>query len=168
MQDAFDNIRTCALVKEECMMMYLPSLFGETMDDMLDVFDDDFFNRKNPVFGHRAGNLMKTDIRDQKDHYELDIDLPGCKKEDVTLSLDQGYLNIAAQKGLSKDEKDADGRMIRRERYTGSMARSFYVGDALTEDEISARFENGVLKISVPKTEKKEELPHKRYIAIDG
>jgi HSP20 family molecular chaperone IbpA len=168
MQGALDNIRTCTLVKEERFMMYLPGLFGETMNDMLDDFDADFFGKKNPVFGRHVQNLMKTDIKDQQDHYELDIDLPGCRIEDVSLSLNQGYLNIAARKGLCKDEKDSEGRMIRQERYSGNMARSFYVGDELTEEDISASFKNGVLRVMVPKKEKKPEIPQQKFIHIEG
>ncbi len=148
-------------------MMYLPSLFGEDMEDMMDDFDDDFFGKRNPVFGRHAKNLMKTDIKDQKDHYELDVDLPGCKKEDITLTLSDGYLNIAAQKGLGKEEKDKEGKLIRQERYAGSMARSFYVGEDVKEEDIGAKFENGVLRVSVPKKEEKKAVPEKKTIAIE-
>ena len=148
-------------------MMYLPSLFGEDMEDMMDDFDDEFFGKRNPVFGRHAKNLMKTDIKDQKDHYELDVDLPGCKKEDITLTLSDGYLNIAAQKGLGKEEKDKEGKLIRQERYSGSMARSFYVGEGVKEEDIGAKFENGVLRVSVPKKEEKKAVPEKKTIAIE-
>jgi HSP20 family protein len=148
-------------------MMYLPSLFGEDMEDMMDDFDDDFFGKRNPVFGRHAKNLMKTDIKDQKDHYELDVDLPGCKKEDITLTLSDGYLNIAAQKGLGKEEKDKEGKLIRQERYAGSMARSFYVGEDVKEEEIGAKFENGVLRVTVPKKEDKKAVPEQKTIAIE-
>ncbi|MGI6056514.1 MAG: Hsp20/alpha crystallin family protein [Bilifractor sp.] len=147
--------------------MYLPSLFGEDMEDMMDDFDDDFFGKRNPVFGRHAKNLMKTDIKDQKDHYELDVDLPGCKKEDITLTLSDGYLNIAAQKGLGKEEKDKEGKLIRQERYAGSMARSFYVGEDVKEEEIGAKFENGVLRVTVPKKEDKKAVPEQKTIAIE-
>lgn len=148
-------------------MMYLPSLFGEDMEDMMDDFDDEFFRKRNPVFGRHAKNLMKTDIKDQKDHYELDVDLPGCKKEDIVLTLNDGYLNIAAQKGLGKEEKDKEGKLIRQERYAGSMARSFYVGEGVKEEDIGAKFENGVLRITVPKKEEKKAVPEKKTIAIE-
>lgn len=148
-------------------MMYLPSLFGEDMEDMMDDFDDEFFGKRNPVFGRHAKNLMKTDIKDQKDHYELDVDLPGCKKEDIALTLNDGYLNIAAQKGLGKEEKDKEGKLIRQERYAGSMARSFYVGEGVKEEDIGAKFENGVLRITVPKKEEKKAVPEKKTIAIE-
>ncbi len=148
-------------------MMYLPSLFGEDMEDMMDDFDDEFFGKRNPVFGRHAKNLMKTDIKDQKDHYELDVDLPGCKKEDISLTLSDGYLNIAAQKGLGKEEKNKEGKLIRQERYSGSMARSFYVGEGVKEEDIGAKFENGVLRITVPKKEEKKAVPEHKTIAIE-
>lgn len=110
----------------------LPSIFGEDLFD--DMFDDmygmrPFFGNRNPLYGKNAKNLMKSDIRETDDAYELDIDLPGFKKEEVNLKLDQGYLTIAASKGLDKDDEDKKGHYIRRERFAGACSRSFYVGD---------------------------------------
>ena len=149
--------------------MLLPSIFGEDLfDDMMDFpFEDEFFGRKNPLYGKRAKNLMKTDVKETENGYELDIDLPGFKKEEVQASLENGYLTISASKGLDKDEKDKKGRYIRRERYSGAMSRSFYVGEGVEQKDIHAKFENGILKLTVPKTnaQKVEECKH---IAIEG
>lgn len=132
----------------------LPSIFGEDLFD--DMFDDmygmrPFFGNHNPLYGKNAKNLMKSDIRETEDAYELDIDLPGFKKDEVSLKLEQGYLTIAAAKGLDKDDENKNGRYIRRERYSGACSRSFYVGDQLKPEDISAKFEDGILKIHLPK-----------------
>lgn len=126
------------------------------------VFDD-FFN--TPFFTRTESNMMKTDIKEHDNCYDLTIDLPGVKKDDIKAELNDGYLTISAASDTSKDEKDENGKYICRERYSGSYSRSFYVGDAVTEQDISAKFENGTLKLTVPK---KEALPEKqnKYIAI--
>ena len=147
----------------------LPSIFGENMfDEMFDrTFDmDAMFGGKNPLYGKHAKNLMKTDIRETDNSYELDVDLPGFKKDEVLVELEDGYLTIRAQKGLDKDEKDDEGRYIRQERYAGAMSRSFYVGDGITVDDMKAKFEDGILQISVPKTTV-EALPKKNILAIE-
>ena len=108
---------------------------------------------------------MKTDIRDMKDHYEMLIDLPGFKKDEMKIELNDGYLTISAEKGLDKDETDKNGSLIRQERYAGSLSRSYYVGEDITENDIHAKFENGVLTIDVPKRE--ETKPVEKYIAIE-
>ena len=148
------------------------------MDDWLDDFDRDFkamdkefnrsFGRKNPLFGRHAKNLMKTDVREHEDSYEVDIDLPGFKKDEVNIELTDGYLVIAAEKGLDKEHKDKEGKLIRQERYSGSMTRSFYVGDAVKQEDIKAKMEHGVLKLTVPKVENKPAVEEKKYIAIEG
>lgn len=147
-------------------MMYLPSIFdNDLMDRWMDDVDREFFGRKNPLYGHNAANLMKTDVRETEQGYEIDVDLPGMKKEDIQLTLENGILNIAAGKELNKEEKDEkSGRVIRRERYSGQMSRSFYVGDNVTENDITAKMENGVLSLMVPK--KAPQLPEKKTIAI--
>ena len=149
--------------------MLMPSIFGENLfDDWMDFpFDREFFGRKNPLYGKHQKNMMKTDIRETDDSYELDVDLPGFKKDEVSAKLENGYLTISAAKGLDKDEKDKKGNYIRRERYCGSMTRSFYVGDALSQEDIRAKFEEGVLKLSVPKKEVKKP-EQKQYISIEG
>ncbi len=126
------------------------------------VFDD-LFN--TPFFTRTESNMMKTDIKEHDNCYDLTIDLPGVKKEDIKAELNDGYLTVSAENNTSKDEKDENGKYICRERYSGSYSRSFYVGDAVTEEDISAKFENGTLKLTVPK---KEALPEKqnKYIAI--
>ena len=149
--------------------MLLPSIFGEDLfDDMMDFpFEDEFFGRKNPLYGKRAKNLMKTDVKETENGYELDIDLPGFKKEEVQACLENGYLTISASKGLDKDEKDKKGRYIRRERYSGAMSRSFYVGEGVEQKDIHAKFENGILKLTVPKTNA-QKVEESKHIAIEG
>ena len=145
----------------------LPSIFSENLFD--DFFDDDFmrlpaWGRHDPLYGKRGKNLMKTDVRETENTYEVDIDLPGFKKDEITVDLKEGYLTIQAAKGLDKDEQDKKGKYIRQERYAGACSRSFYVGDIKPED-VSAKYEDGILKISLPKAGKKE-LPKQSTIAI--
>lgn len=115
-------------------------------------------------------HMMKTDVQEHDDHYEVDIDLPGFQKEELSLELNDGYLVVGAAKGLSKDEEDKKtGRFVRRERYAGSMSRSFYVGEEVKQEDIHARYESGVLKLAIPKPEeKKPQVEEKKYIAIEG
>ena len=139
----------------------LPSIFGENLFD--DFFDDDFFRMpawtgRDPLYGKRGKNLMKTDVRETDTSYELDVDLPGFKKDEINVDLQNGYLTIQASKGLDEDEKDQQGRYIRQERYAGACSRSFYVGKGVEPEEIGAKFENGILEISVPKETKKPEV----------
>ena len=143
--------------------MLLPSIFGESLlDDWMDFGD---VERK--LYGRHAANVMKTDVHEHDEGYELDIDLPGFKKDEIKLSLDNGYLSVSAAKSLDKDKKNIKGKIIRQERYAGSMQRSFYVGDNITETEIKAKFEDGVLKLSIPKKEA-EKIPETKTIAIEG
>ena len=143
--------------------MLLPSIFGENLlDDWMDFGD---VERK--LYGRHAANVMKTDVHEHDEGFELDIDLPGFKKDEIKLSLENGYLSVNAAKSLDKDKKNIKGRIIRQERYAGSMQRSFYVGDALTETDVKAKFEDGVLKLSIPKKET-EKLPETKTIAIEG
>ena len=146
----------------------MPSIFGENLfdDDWFD-FDRDFWGKKNPLYGKNAKNIMKTDIREHDEGYELDVDLPGFKKDEISVELDDGYLTISAAKGLDKDEQDKKGKYIRRERYAGAMQRSFYVGDAVTQEDIKAKFEDGILKLSIPKKDAKA-VETKKTIAIEG
>lgn len=150
--------------------MLYPSMLGEKLfDDFMDFdfpafrgFDD--VDRK--LYGKRASQLMKTDVKEHEDAYEVDIDLPGFKKDEIHLDLQNGYLTVAASKGLDRDKQDKKGRIIRQERYAGSMQRSFYIGDMVTNDEVKAKFEDGVLKLMVPKNENK--VPEKHTIMIEG
>ena len=150
--------------------MLMLSIFGENLfdDDWMDFpFERDFWGRKNPLYGKNAKNLMKTDIREHDEGYELDIDLPGFKKDEITIDLDNGYLTISAAKGLDKDEQDKKGKYIRKERYAGAVQRSFYVGDAVTEEDVKAKFEDGILRLSIPKKDAKA-VETKKTIAIEG
>lgn len=146
--------------------MLMPSIFGERL---FDDFMDDFgfpatsYSGKTPI----QTTAMKTDVKETEDSYELDIELPGYKKEDVKAHLKDGYLTINASSSVNNDEKDKEGKYIRRERYVGSVSRSFYVGEDITEQDVTAKFENGVLKLTVPKTTPKK-VEDKKYISIEG
>ena len=145
--------------------MLMPSIFGE---DLFDDFMDGFtFPAANWNYAKNTANVMKTDIREHENGYELDIDLPGYKKEDVKAELKDGYLTISASNDSSKEEKDEKGKYIRKERYTGSVSRSFYVGKNVTEKDIHAKFENGILKLSVPKVDA-PKVEENKYISIEG
>ena len=146
--------------------MLMPSIFGENL------FNDDWMNFSftevdKELYGKHAGNVMKTDVRETDSGYEVDIDLPGFKKDEINAQLDNGYLTISASKGLDKEEKNKEGKYIRKERYAGAMSRSFYVGDALTQEDIKAKYESGILRLSIPKKEAKQVEATKR-IAIEG
>ena len=146
----------------------LPSIFRDNLfDDMFGFdFDREFDRMMRPLYGKHSQNMMKTDVRETENSYELDIDLPGFKKDEITVQLDNGYLSISASKGLDKDEEKKDGKYIRRERYAGSMNRTFYVGSQLTQQDIQAKFEDGILKISVPKKDV-QQIEQNKYIAIE-
>ena len=147
----------------------MPSIFGENLfDDWMDFpFEREFFGRRNPLYGKNAKNIMKTDVKETDSSYELDVDLPGFKKENISAELKDGYLTITANKGLDKDEQNKEGKYIRQERYTGSCSRSFYVGEGVSQDEIHAKFEDGILKLSIPKKDAKA-VEKKNYISIEG
>ena len=146
----------------------LPSIFGENLFD--DWFGFPAFPEMRDIdrklYGKRASHEMKTDVREHDDGYELDIDLPGFQKDELTLRLQDGYLTVSAAKGLDEEHKDKKGKVIRRERYSGAMQRSFYVGDGVEETDVKAKYENGVLKLSIPKKELKK-LPEHHNIAIE-
>ena len=141
----------------------VPSIFSENIFD--NFFGDDFFGEHSPLYGKHGKNLMKTDIHEKDGGYELAIDLPGFKKDEISLDIKDGYLSISAQKGLDKDEEDKKGRIIRQERYAGVCSRSFYVGDVKPED-VKAKYESGVLTIVLPKKDAKK-LPSESKIAIE-
>lgn len=143
--------------------MLMPSLFGENLLD--DFFDMPRFTGRSFA---NSQKLMNTDVKDLGNAYEIAMDLPGFKKEDVQAELKDGYLTINATTNTSNDTKDDEGRFIRRERYSGSCSRSFYVGEQVTEADIKARFEDGVLKLDIPKMEAKPAVEDKHYIAIEG
>ena len=141
--------------------MLMPSIFGE------DLFDD-FFGYPFGGYGWNRGSLMKTDIRDTDQGYEMTMNLPGVKKEDIKAELKNGYLTINVSSNRNKDEEDENGHYIRRERYSGNCSRSFYVGDQITQEDIKAKFEDGILKIDVPKKEAKPEVEENKYVSIEG
>ena len=146
--------------------MLMPSIFGENL------FNDDWMDFGFPevdkaLYGKHANNVMKTDVKETDTGYEVDIDLPGFKKDEINAQLDNGYLTISAAKGLDKDEKDKKGKYIRKERYAGAMSRSFYIGEGVTQEDIKAKYEDGILRLSVPKKEAKA-VENKKYIAIEG
>ena len=155
-------------------MMMVPYMFNEALMD--DLFSNDWehdFDRAmkaaapRGMFGKRAANVMKTDVRENKDSYDVFVVLPGFKKDEIEVQLEDGYLTISAAKGLDKDETDKKGNYIRKERYSGSMSRSFYVGDGISEDDIHGNFENGILQLDVPKKEAKA-VETKKRISIEG
>lgn len=140
--------------------MFVPEVFKRN------VFDD-FFDFPAMPARQQTAPIMKTDVREHEHGYELDVDLPGIKKEDVKVKLDDGYLTITATSAQNNDEKDKKGNYIRRERFSGSYSRSFYVGDEVKETDIKAKYDNGVLQLSIPKIEAKPQKPEIKYIAIE-
>lgn len=155
--------------------MLMPSIFGENLFD--DFFDDYFpfdtdkelHKAEKKLYGRRAGHVMKTDIKEKDNGYEFEIDLPGFAKDEVKVSLENGYMTIEAAKGLDKDEKEKEiGKYIRKERYAGACTRSFYVGEEVDPGEIKAEFKHGILKLFVPKKEAKPAVEENKYIAIEG
>lgn len=158
--------------------MMTPSIFGQNLfDDFFDsffdfpVFDDrEMQKAQKKLYGRNAANMMKTDVQEHEDHYEVAIDLPGFQKDEITLELRDGYLVISAAKGLDKEQKDSQTqKYVRRERYAGSMSRSFYIGEEIKKEDIHAKYESGVLQLSIPKVEKKKpQIEERKYIAIEG
>ena len=146
--------------------MLMPSIFGENLFNY-DWMNFGFPEVEKALYGKHASHEMKTDVRETDSGYEVDIDLPGFKKDEINIQLDNGYLSISAAKGLDKDEQDKEGKYIRKERYAGSMSRSFYVGNAITQDDIKAKYESGILRLSVPK-KAAEEIESAKRIAIEG
>ena len=146
--------------------MLMPSVYGrDFFDDLMDGFGFPDVNKK--LYGRHAKNMMKTDIRETDEGYEVIMDLPGFKKDEIEIQLENGYLTVSAAKGLDKDEADKKGKYICRERYAGEMSRSFYVGEDILDADIHARFENGILKLDVPKKEAKA-VETKKHVAIEG
>ena len=153
--------------------MLMPSIFGENLfDDWFDelpFYDRDMKDTEKKLYGKKADRIMKTDIKETDNGYELEIDLPGFTKDEIKASLDDGYLTISAAKGLDKDEQEKEsGRYIRRERYAGACQRSFYVGEGVKQEDIKGEFKHGILKLFVPKVEAKKAVEGNKYIAIEG
>ena len=151
--------------------MLYPSIFGEGLFDDLMNFNfprfRDFDDTERKLYGKNAAHVMKTDVREHDDQFEVDIDLPGFKKEEIQLNLESGYLTVSAAKALEEEKNNKQGKLIRQERYTGTMQRSFYVGENVTEEDIKAKFEDGVLKLNIPKKEA-VRIPEKKTIMIEG
>lgn len=139
-------------------MMMIPRRHND-----FDLIEDMF---RDPFFTNEESKIMKTDIKEKKDKYIIDIDLPGYEKEDIKMSIEDGYLTVNASTNTEKEDKE-EGKFVRKERYMGSCSRSFYVGDAVENEDIKASFKNGTLKIEIPKKENKKELPEVKYIPID-
>lgn len=146
--------------------MMMPSIFSNNLFD--DWMDFSFPEIDRKVYGKNAANIMQTDIKEKDDSYEVSVDLPGFQKDEINAELKDGYLVISAAKNVNNDEKDKNGKYIRRERYTGNMSRSFYVGEEITQNEIHAKFENGILTLDIPKKDKKKEVEEKHYVTIEG
>ena len=153
------------------MSNYLPTVFGENLVDVFDDFDRNFFrgfgNIDHTLYGKHAQNLMKTDVKETEDGYEVDVDLPGFKKDEISLELNNGYLTISTEKSLEKDKENKKGKMLRQERYSGVMQRSFFVGDAIREEDVKASYENGVLHLMIPKKDA-AKVPERKTIMIEG
>ena len=155
--------------------MLMPSIFGESLfDDFMRDFDFPFYDDKDrkkvekKLYGRHGKHMMKTDIKEMDDRYELEMDLPGFTKDEVKVSLENGYLTISAAKGLDQDEQDKNtGKYIRKERYAGACERSFYVGEDVTQDEIKASFKHGILSLTIPKKNAAAEIPADKYITIE-
>ena len=139
------------------------------MDRWMNEMEREFFGRKPMGHPRQRWDLMRTDVRDLGDSYRVDIELPGFQKDEIRLEFQDGYLTIRAGKTAESERtQDHPCRVIRRERYCGRMSRSFYVGESITEEDIKARLENGVLSLTFPKEEKKTQLPEKKTILIEG
>lgn len=153
------------------MSNYLPTVFGENLMDVFDDFDRSFFhgfgNLDRTLYGKHAQNMMKTDVKETDEGYEVDVDLPGFSKDEIHLDLNSGYLTISTEKSLEKTHENQSGKMLRQERYSGVMQRSFYVGQQLTEEDVKASYESGVLHICVPKKDA-PRIPERRRIMIEG
>ena len=150
--------------------MLMPSIFGESLfDDFDNLMNFSFPDVDKTLYGKHAKNMMKTDVKEKDNGYEVAIDLPGFKKDEIKVSLDNGYMTVSAAKGLDKDEQEKkSGKYIRRERYAGACERSFYVGENVTEADIKGEFKHGILKLFVPKKEAKPAVEEKKYITIEG
>ncbi len=147
----------------------LPSIFGENLFDDWFGFPTfpDIRDAEKKLYGRRASREMRTDVHEHDDHYEVDVDLPGFKKEEIRLDLENGYLTVSASKSLDEEDTTRKGKVIRQERYAGAMQRSFYVGKDVTAEDVTAKFENGVLTLNIPKKDQ-PKLPEKKTIAIEG
>ena len=151
--------------------MLYPSIFNDNLfDDLMNLEFPRFVpagNAERKLYGKQSPAIMKTDVLEHEDHYDVNIDLPGFKKEEISLELDNGNLTVSTSRNVTEEEKSEEGKVIRQERYMGAMQRSFYVGEYITEEDVKAKFEDGVLSLTFPK-EKEPELPEKKTIMIEG
>ena len=149
--------------------MLRPSIFGENLFDDWFSFPElrNFDQAERKLYGRHTDQIMKTDVHEQTDHYDVDIDLPGFDKSEINLELDNGYLVVGASKNIENSSDDNKGKLLMQERYSGSMQRSFYIGDAVTEEDIKASFKDGVLSLNIPKKTEKP-IPEKKQIYIEG
>lgn len=147
----------------------IPRNFNENwFDDFFNVPFENFFGpERTSLLANGGKNLMKVDVKEENNNYEVEMDLPGFKKEDVKVELDNGYLTISATRGESKEDTDNASNYLRRERYTGACARSLYVGNDVEQENIKAKFENGILSLTIPKIDEKKAIPQNKYIAIE-
>ena len=162
-----------SMMRIEEFEMLFPTVYGENLfddlDNMFGLTSYEGQRKHDPLFGKNASRIMKTDIRETDSSYELDVDLPGFKKEDIQAQLKDGYLTITAQKGVEHNEKEEKtGRYIRRERYAGNMSRSFYVGKDITEKDIHGKYENGILMLDIPKKAPEKKVEEKKFVTIEG
>ena len=151
--------------------MFAPKVFGRDLFD--DWFDDfgltrEMGNLNRKLYGKHADRQMLTDVKEHEDHYDVEVDLPGYRKEDINVELNDCYLTITASKGINEEDKNKAGKIIRQERYSGTMSRSFYVGEDITSEEIHGKYEGGVLTLSVPKKEEAQKVEHSNRIMIEG
>ncbi len=147
-------------------MMTMPSIFN---NDIFDTFMDDFgFTKPQYKRHNNPSGIMKTDIKESKAGFELKIDLPGYEKEDIEATIKDGYMTIKANEKKTNEEKNEEGKVIRSERYSGTCSRSFYVGEELKQQDIKAKFANGVLTVFVPKKEEQPKVDEEKFIAIEG
>jgi len=153
------------------MSTYLPTIFGENLMDMFNDFDRGFFrdfgHPERMLYGKNAPHMMKTDVKELEDGYEVDVDLPGFRKEEIKLELNNGYLTITTEKSMDRKQENDQGRMLRQERYSGTMQRSFFVGNYVKEEDIKASYDSGVLHLQIPKKEA-VKVPEKKQIMIEG
>lgn len=146
----------------------VPAVFGEDLfDDWLGGALSGFADMNRQLYGKNAKNMMKTDVKETENGYQVAVEMPGFNKDEISVELDKGYLTLTASRNLNQDEQDEDGKYIRRERYAGTMQRSFYVGENVQQEDIKARYENGVLTLEVPK-EDTQKIQQSKYIAIEG
>ena len=152
--------------------MLVPSIFGKDMFDDFFGFpfydDKDFKKMEKKLYGHREKNLMKTDVKEHENGYVLEMDLPGFKKDEVKVALENGYLTVSAAKEAEKEQEKEGGKYIRRERYSGACQRTFYIGEEVQQEDIKGEFKHGILKLAIPKKEQKPAVEEKRYISIEG